>query len=236
MSATYLPIDSVDVFGPMVSRGDIVRAINAQLTDPATGLVFYIAERERRRGLVPRTLPVPLAPFYRGGLDFETWASDEIPTVITVVQPLGDPERHEHGIYEQTYDVRIGAILEHDTEAEAIDLADEYGICIATCVLQNPSLGGLAISTRLNGAPATVFHNPDRRVITRTVVMFRVYVQPILSENGGPWPPAEPGPAPDPYALPGDFPTVSTVNLTVTGQSPDGSQSSTVGPTTIDHS
>jgi hypothetical protein len=221
-----LTTESVSTFGPMVGRSDVVNGVLYQLQSTTVGLVFYLSERERRLGLAPRTLGAPGVSSYRGGLDFTTYGDDEFPLIIVVVQPEGLPERHAGGLYNQAFRIQAAALVQHQTEQEAIDLADHYGIALTSCISQNGALGNLATATRLIGYPVTDFPNPDRRVITRATVTLRTIISPVLGDQYGPWPGAPPGPYPDPYALPGDYPIVQDINLTINATPLPGSSGS----------
>jgi hypothetical protein len=221
MSVTAgVPLDQYDVFGPLVSRGDVEAAVLAQLQSPVSGIVFYIAERERRAGLSPRTLPTPPSLMsYRGGIDFETFKRDETPLLIAVVQPTGEPERLDSTNYGQWFEVQVAAVIRDESEDEARGLADHYGIAVAACLSQNGGLGGLenVVRTRLVGFPRVEFVNPDVREVIRSVQTFRVEVDPVLAERYGPTK-AQPGPPKDPYGPPGDYTEVEDVVTTITAE------------------
>jgi hypothetical protein len=213
-----------DVFGSIISRGDVERAVLRLLRTPPEGstyplLVYYLAERERQAGLPARTLPVPPAPeSFRGTLDFTAYVQDLCPMVLAVVQPVGAPERLEGATYGQWYDVQLGAVIVGTDEDSTRALADEYAASIMAAVLQQGSLGGFAIKTDLSAAPKTEFFDPKQRRLVRSIVGFRTQVAPIVGEWGGPSRLVPLGP--DPYAEPGVLPTVESVDVTLDALTP----------------
>jgi hypothetical protein len=83
-------------------------------------------------------------------------------------------------------------------------------------LLQHGSLGTLpsgdpvSLKTVLTGFPAVSFWTPDERRVIRSIVTARALIDNVLTEAAGPV-----APAANPYALPGDWPLVETVNTTI---------------------
>jgi hypothetical protein len=210
--------DRYEVYGPLVARGNVESAALATLSQPPEGgfqplIVYYLAAVERANGLPPKTLRVPPGErSYLGGIDFETYGGDQLPTLIAVAQPVNAPERDGGGEYGQWFELQVAAVVSAESEDDARSLADSYGIAATALILQHGALGGLAVKTNLNDFPRTEFVDPDDRRLMRSVAGFHVLVQPVVTERYRPL-----SFGPDPYADPGYCPEVETVTTTFKG-------------------
>jgi hypothetical protein len=208
-----------DIFGQFVSLADVEQAVIAQLQN---WIPAYIAEVERQADLPPQTIPLPPDPVgsYRGGIDFDTWQAGLCPCLITVVAPLGEPEREfSDGTYLQMFEIQVAAILQMEDEDTTRRYAQYYGIAVANALLQHGSLGSfpngnqVAVKSLLAAYPTLAFPNPDERRVIRTVVGVHSYIDGVLTEAAGPAVPPE-----NPYAPPGGLPEVAAVAVTVTAE------------------
>ncbi len=206
-----------DELGTIVSHWQIEQAVINTLQQPPPGgtfprLVYYLAELERLNGLGPQTLPVPPgANSWRGGVDNFTFEAEWFPVVHVVVRPFGAPERMDPGEYMQVYEINVTATVGADDENWARQIAFHYGAAIAKTVMDQGSLGISATNTVLTnyGTPALLDPVNSRQVV-RITVGFGTLIAPILT-TGAPstW-------QLNPYESPGQYPTVSTINPTVT--------------------
>lgn len=211
-----------DAFGPYISRADVQNAVLTLLQTPPIGayplIVHYLAEAERHASEQARTFDTPLT--YRGGIDLEVYQADLLPAIIVVAAPVGRPERYDVGEYAQWFNVQLAAIVKAESEHDARELADAYGLAMGLLVAQH---GGLGESTVNPGTPFAektnleAFPNVEfavsataSRNVQRAVVTFQTLVQPVLTETG---PPAF---NLDPYGAPDDLPLVSDVEVTLT--------------------
>lgn len=211
-----MPADS---FGPIVGPHTIQAAIIGVLSQPpqdgqAALIVYTLAELERENDLPARTIPVPPAEdSYYGGDDFNSWVEALLPSIIVNTQPVGAPERHEGGEYGQWFESQVAAVVQGDDEDQAHLIAQLYGAAVMKAVLAFGSLGGVADETHMTGAPKTEFTDNPARVFQRSVTTFQSYVQPIVISGAVP-----PTWAYDPYAVPGDYPEITSTHVNFTAE------------------
>jgi len=203
-----------DAFGAIVGRDQVAQAVAGMLSQ---WLPVYIAEIERQRGLMPRTLPLPpnaditaLDTSYQIGVDLETWTLAETPVIIVVTQPTGTPTRFDLGFYGCWYESQIAVIVQAEDEQSAIQQADWYGAAVMACALQQGSLGGVVSKTLLVEPARTEFVNPAVRNVARAVVTVHHWVGNIVDESRGPLSPPS-----DPYLPVAGLPVAETVTPTV---------------------
>jgi hypothetical protein len=188
----------------------------------------YLAEIERKNGLQPRILTRPTTPeSYHGGLDFLSWKAAELPKIIVVVEPTGQPERDASVGYSQKYEVRVGCIVmglgagaiaepSPEPEDEVRALASYYGAMSMLLVDQPPAL---AADIEMVETPRLSFPDVDSRRICQSTTAFHVWVAPIKLLAAGP---TEPNPKESPQypGTPegewGQEPTVAKRTITLT--------------------
>lgn len=210
---------TTDIYGQVITRRDIELAVIGQLQ---AWLPACVAEIERQAGLNPQTIALPPDPIesYRGGLDFYTWQTGwGSPCLITVVQPFGEPEReYGNGTYLQVFEIQVATIVQGEDEDTAREFADYYGAAVMMALVQHGSLGTfatgnqVALKTVLMGYPSVVFMSPDERRLVRSVVTVHSIVDGVISEAAGPATPPI-----NPYAPPGSWPQVESIDVTVEG-------------------
>lgn len=211
---------TTDIYGQIITRRDVELAVITQLQN---WIPAYIAEIERQAGLPSQMLPLPPDPdqSYRGGIDFETWqAAWGSPCLITVVQPMGEPERqYSNGTYLQAFEIQVAAIVQQEDEDTARQYADYYGGAVMGALLQHGSLGTfangnpVAVKTVLTGYPVVSFMTPEIRRVIRSITTVHTLVDGVLTEASGPaTPPA------NPYSPPGTWPDVATVDVVIEGE------------------
>lgn len=212
-----VPTDGYRTFGPLFGADNVRAAALAQLANTQQGVVPYLIEVERQRALNPGTLAPPLSSSsFRAGIDFNTYASDDFPLFIAVVEPYGDPERYGGGEYAQWFELQIASIVRGSDEQEAIYLADAYGVAVCGSILQEGSLDTeYVVKTNLSGFPRTEFVAPTApRTMVRSVATFHVLVQPVFAER------YQAPPANWPF-VPPTYPTVKQVNTKITSVQTD---------------
>jgi hypothetical protein len=205
----------VSIFGRLVSPWDIEVAV---LTTLRTWMPSYLGEISRQQAPLQTRLPAPGS--YVGSPDLEAWAQEDNPCVIVVVNPEGDPERTSDGIF-QTYRAQVAVVILDDDPDQARMMASFYGAAVMGAITQRGSLGGIATGTVLTGAPTLSLPDEDERGIYLCLTTFAVTVCPIVQPSAGPavpTPPDSPEYGGNPDMPWGDFPTVQTTDLTVTGE------------------
>lgn len=181
---------SEDIFGTVVTTWDVEQALLGTLR---AWLPEWLADLERKHGLPPKTIKrPPAADSYHGGTDLESWRQDELPEVIVVVKPDGNPQRHGNGSYSQVYEVEIGcqwvgqgSELVEDPEDEARMVASYLGSACSMLV-QQASLGGISTETVLTRSPEVTTPEEDKKTIAQVETGFSVRVESIVNESKGP--------------------------------------------------
>lgn len=178
-------------------------------------IVYYLAEVERQAGLRPGTLPTPPAPdSYYGGVDFESWNEDLLPSIIVVVDPIDEPAPFGDGTIGHWFEMQIGVVVQADSEDAAQMIASHYGTAIMGAVLQSGDLGGVANGTELTlAAKVELLEDEENRLFAKSVLTVRTYLDQIVARFIGPagpvsWPT-------DPYTPPPDWPTAETVTIDI---------------------
>lgn len=235
------------VFGSIIAREQIEQAVIATLrTPPPTTsfplIQYFLGEFERQRGLTAGTLPPPPgASSYRGGVDFDVFEQEWAPMIMVVAEPVGTPERAQEGTYGSWFEIRVGALVTEQDEDSARVLADRYGACLATCLLQNGGLGTrtdfstgstvpLASRTVMETAPETTFPNPRMRRLAQSTVTLRSFVDAIAQDTGPISFPASP------YTAPSAWPTISTVDVQLAAENASGVFNTATGVTVTEPS
>lgn len=236
------------LFGQVTGRSDVQNAVISTLQ---AWIVPMLAEVERQEGLTPRTIPPPGGAVYpplntfslRGGIDFERWTADQLPLLIVVAQPTGNTEPIAPSTYQQWYEVQIAAVCEdaNGSEQVATQQADWYGKALSLILAQDGGMGTrvdtdgstiipFAERTTLEVAPRTEFIPDAPRSLARSVVVAHLLPNgAIVDGSQGPrTPPA------DPYAVPGVWPTVTTVDVQLQSKNPLGVASASTGVNVTD--
>jgi hypothetical protein len=211
------------LFGPLISTWPIERQV---IDVYETWTHEYLSELERKEGLQRNVIPRPPSPeSYHGGIDFLSWKREELPKVIVVVEPTGQPERDASVGYSQWYEVQVGCIVAgvgglFETlliEDEARALAGYYGAMSMLLADQPPAL---AEDIFMVESPRPTFPNPDDRLICQSTTAFHMLVGPIKLLAAGPTQP-QPSESPE-YEGPGEpwkpEPTATSVHTTVNAE------------------
>jgi hypothetical protein len=219
---------SESLFGPLVGIPSIE---NAVLNTLRTWLPTYLAEVERQHGLPNKAIPRPPASdSYHGGLDFDAWKQDELPSVIVIVEPTGHPEKSASAGYSQEYEIQVGAVwfgtgnaaFSSDPEDEARLVAGYYGEALQL-IAQQGALEGLVEETVMTGAPKVEMPSPEERQLARCIATFSTFistiVNPFMGPKGETLAASEPElKAAEPEAPPGSSPVVKTTSATIEGE------------------
>jgi hypothetical protein len=203
-----VPIDPI--IGPLVGPWNVEQATVNTLK---LWMPLYLVAVENWNSVPLGTLPRPPAPeSIHGGDDFDTWRQDQLPSLIVVTNPSGNPERESAGDYGQMFETQVSAVVIGDTEDDARRIASFYGSAAAVALSQNGSLGKQVDRTRLTQSPSIRFPNADERRIARATMTFEMWVSVILTEQGGPSVPPT-----DPFVGENPWYEVQTTEVDVTG-------------------
>jgi hypothetical protein len=212
--------------GPLVSSWDVERGILATLK---TWLDAYLAAVEREHGLQIKSLerPPTLESIHGGTSEAIAWVEAELPAVIVVVEPEGEPEVSASVGYVQGFEVQVWCVVNGKDGAELVlpeesarMQASHYGAAVMLLVQQGAlEIPGLEWA-RMVGYPRVECPEPDERRIQASVTTFHVWVAPVVNQNLGPT-------GPTPSESPGytgpeepfeESPTVETIDITVNAE------------------
>lgn len=176
------------VFGPLNAAIDIEKAALKTLEE---WMPSYLAEIERQKGLTNKALGRPPAPeSYHGGLDFLSVKDDQLPEVIVICNPAGEPERMTEEVI-QGFQTEIGCVIKSEEgalpEAIARRNASYFSLAAQGIVMQHESLGlaGTVLETPvLTGSPRVEFLEPENRRYAVGIVTFLIYAQTIEWKAG----------------------------------------------------
>ncbi len=208
------------IFGPLLSTWNVDQAVLATLR---TWWNTYLAEVERQNDVKNKTIPRPPdEESFRRGLDFEYYEEDNLPAVIVVSKPSGEPEVNSDVGYAQRYEVKVGCVCEAEDELTAQLRAAFYGAA-SQLLVQQSELEGFAERTRMIGAPELDMPDDDERWLCRSITTFYVWVAQIVIAEEGPISPPGPGTGPggedqepeDPYP---EWPEADLTHIIVTGE------------------
>jgi hypothetical protein len=207
------------IFGPLLSSWNVDQAVLATLR---VWWRSYMAEVERQNGVPKGTIPRPPdTESFRRGLDFEYYEEDDLPAVIVVSKPSGEPEVSDAG-YVQRFEVKVGIVCEAEDELTA-QLRAAFCGAASQLLVQQSELEGFAERTRMIGAPELEMPDDEERWLCRAVTTFYVWVAPVVIAEEGPIEPPGPGMGPggedqepeEPYP---PWPEAASTHITVTGE------------------
>lgn len=198
----------MSVFGRITATDQVIAAVAQLLRD---WMGSYLRALEDGEGMTAGALYRPHPTNVYGGVDFDSWAANDLPAYIVAAVPHGEPE-HAADRVGQWFAVGIGIVVGLPTEEEARRIASYHGAAAMAAIVQHPDLGGIATATRIQQAPAEEFPDPDNRRIVRSEAVYLAFVEPIVEPLKGPRTPL-PDDAEAPYP---DWPTVQATELTVT--------------------
>lgn len=200
------------VVGNLLGPADIERATIGVLN---TWMPFYLGEVERINELRNREVPRPPAEqSIYGGLDFESYAQDLLPSIITVCNPFEEPERYASIGYTQWYEVQVGALVIAVDEDTSRFHAGLYGAAVMGAILQGGYTEDFVEEVVMVGAPARSHPDEDKRRLTLCATTFHVLAAPIIDATAGPLSPVPT----DPDAPAPDWPAVSSTSLSFTAE------------------
>lgn len=199
---------AADIFGVSQDVDLIEQAARATLK---AWLPAQIARQERRRGLAPRTLPMPRS--WPTVSDFDPLPHEQLPSVVLVSPGTAGPPARSQGTVRATWRLEVVVAVAGKTEAEARLLGALYQAAIRDALEQDATLpwrelpdgthvaaAAIAETTRWQGDDHAV-GNTQRGPRWMGEVQFQVTVRDVVDPTAGPTvPPADPYDPPAPQA------------------------------------
>jgi hypothetical protein len=197
---------STSPLGPFVGPPQVRQAVLATL---ATWAPFYVAEAIRQTGA---ELP-GFTDFVNEPLDSPTTVEEAPRYIVAVPGTIGGspPMRKGDGKYIATWDVQIALWLWGADYQETEDHLGYYVTAIRQLMLQQPSLGGFAMSTTWRAERYQEVATTAFRTLGQAIVQFAVQVDGVVDAFAGPA-----SPPVDPTAPPPAAPAVTSTSVQVT--------------------
>ena len=105
--------------------------------------------------------------------------------------------------------LEITAVCSATTEEKSRDYASLYAFVSAAIVMQNPSVGGLAIGTTWERTGTRLLASEEKRTLAAEGNVFEIEVADVMNLHAG-----LPEPPDDPYDVP-EFPTIDETQVEV---------------------
>lgn len=197
----------MSVFGPIKTGYEVEQAVIAHLK---RWMATYLAELERISELEAESLPMVRS--WTTQASTEKWPEDQLPAVLVVSTGLTDQPRSEgDGTTHATWRIGLAAICSARTEAKTHAFAKLYFAALRTIMLQHPSLGGYAEKTVWGSEQYDALPiDEEKRTLAAGYGVFDVTVAEVANKLAGVLEPPD-----DPYAEPGDWPTVETTEVDI---------------------
>lgn len=169
----------------------------------------YLREIELQRNLTEGRIPAPKT--YTSRNRFTTFPDDRMPICVVVSPGIVDaPHKDGEGIHSAWWGLGVGIVARAATTDESNMLSKVYGSAARAILLQK-QVGDLSDDVQwVDESYDDIPDDDQSRTIRSAQVIFRVHVDGIVSDQGGP---AYPIP-PDPDNQPGsDWPEFQTVKI-----------------------
>jgi hypothetical protein len=198
----------MSLYGPIVTGYDLELAVldtlrryfRADLAD---------FERSLERGA--RSIEYPRS--WTTATTLDRWPETQLPAIVVVSTGLAEPPEYGAGGLSPLsgwWDVAVAAITSASDGEAAARLSKWYAAIARRVLLQHGDLGGLAAGVRMTDESYDLVPFEDGRVHAGAEVGFAVRVEDFTDPRAGVLEPPE-----DPYADPGDEPSVDDVIVTV---------------------
>jgi hypothetical protein len=145
---------------------------------------------------------------YTCSAQLDRFAEDQLPAVV-IVSPgtIGPPELHS-GTYDAVYGLVVGVYCSGSTDRATHDLVRLWCAAIRACLVQSPSIGGVASDLRFVDESYDQVDIEARRSLGAGVCGFEARVNSVVDANAGPLVGTDP---PDDQA----WPTVETTEIEI---------------------
>lgn len=157
----------------------------------------YLAAVEEENGLSRGSIQRPPDPesIHGGSSEEIRWKLDELPAIIVVVEPDGEPEVSASVGYIQPFEVKVFCIVYGNDGWQQLEPEDTaraqaylYGAAVQG-LLQHSGLQDELPNlqwVRMIGAPKVEVPDPDKRREQYSLTTFRVWVAPVIQQQAGP--------------------------------------------------
>ena len=201
----------LSVFGPAWDATVLRHAARRTLE---TWSPTYIARYGRAHDFPDRALPRIESWVFED--EVADWPSRKLPSVLIICPgTVEDPMRDGRGLHRVTFELGIAVIVSTSKRHRSIDIADITIAALRDALLQNSSLGGVAIGMRWTGQRSDVLEPRQNRNLAAGQCTFHVEVADVANARGGP---AVPEPQDDPDVTPADWPDVKSVEADIDPQ------------------
>jgi hypothetical protein len=199
----------MSLFGALLPSLQVERAAYTTLK---TWMRDYLGEVCVQDGLARNFLQVPKS--YPTASQFGK-AEDQLPSVGIHVPGLSEaPYQNHDGEFWTKWRLEVGALVSANSQINTDRMSKLYGAAIFGCLMQHPSLGGVATHLSWLTEDYGITDTSKDRSLAFAVLTFEVEVRTGRSSFGGPSTPTNPtSTVPVDY---GDWPTVSSVVLDLT--------------------
>lgn len=200
-----------DIFRPIFSADVLESAVIATLRK---WMPTYLREMEVQRDLTRGRILIPRTFTTRN--EFSTFPDEQMPVCVVVSPGLADaPNPDGEGRYVGWWALGVGVVARANTETNTNSLAKIYGAAVRAIIMHKQGLddswpfgGNEWIDETFTDIPT----DERERSMRAVQVIFRVWVDELVTKNAGPAYPDDP----DPDNQPGsDWPEVLTADVTV---------------------
>jgi hypothetical protein len=200
-----------DIFRPIFDASVLEEAVIETLR---AWYPTYIQEMEHQRGWTRGRIQSPRT--YGTRNEFNTFQDEAMPVVIVVSPGLADPARADgDGRYVGWWSLGVGIVARANDEENTNRIAKVYAAAARAILLHKQGLDGSWAFGGVEWVDENFADIPTverEKTIKSAQVIFRVWVDELVTKNAGPAYPV----APDPDTQPGtDWPEVETADVAV---------------------
>jgi hypothetical protein len=198
----------MNLYGAVITARDVREAVIDNLKDWSPAYIGEVSVQSDR----PRCGDGALPPFRSFGTatSFSTFPEDQLPACVVVVPGLAEtPVRQGDGTYLAEWSVGIGVVVSGKDRESTDDLVRLYSAAVRMAMIQKPSMGGFAISSRWIDESYDELAYDDSRTIAAGIVSLGIEVDAVMNAYGGPKTPPE-----DACVDPGEYGIVQATPLT----------------------
>lgn len=204
------------VFGPIVDDEDVQDAV---VETVKKWISTYLALIERKKGLAPRSLPMPRSYVLSDDGSLNKKPEDQLPAIVVLTPGAGKrgPARDGSGVYMAGFVVNLAVIVSaggEDPHLATSRLAKRYRKALELMILHQGSLGGFAKASLFQGWRNDDLRPEDDRSIAAGTNVFEVVVKGIAQHGAGLKEPLD-----EPYEEP-DLPTITEVDVETEAEGP----------------
>jgi hypothetical protein len=200
-----------DRFGTIIDANLVEEAAAATIK---RWLPTYLAELERQRHVPAGQLAIPRGPTIAAGP--ESPFADQAPGVWLWVGDAADVELDSDRRYTVAWPLTVHIVIGTSDHARTVKLGKVYAAAIRVLLIQQGDLGGVADMTLWDGERYDAAPPSRERTEAISTVTFRVQCTDVATWGTAPLAPIDP--PEDPVIEPPDAPTITSVDVTLTGK------------------